>query len=116
LRGVNSGNLTAVRHLIEVGTSINMSDPTVLVLPTALHRCVWEEYIEMAQLLIQHGVIMSPVNHFVVTPLHDAIGGKSEETWVSLLVDAGPIFSQVRQIVIRYLGILQPCSFSWSER
>jgi hypothetical protein len=100
LRAVKAGNLTAVRHFIEVGTSVNMSDPTDDFLPTALHRCVWEGYIEMAQLLIQHGVNMSPVNHFGHTSLHEAIGGKyfghtpmygaigrkSEETWAKLLV------------------------------
>jgi ankyrin repeat protein len=89
LRAVDAGNLTAVRHFIEVGTSVNMSDPTDLFFPTALHRCVLEGYIEVAQLLIQHGVNMSPVNLFGMTPLDDAIGGESEETWVKLLVEAG---------------------------
>jgi hypothetical protein len=89
LRAVKAGNLTAVRHFIEVGTSVNMSDPTEGIFPTALHRCVREGYIEMAQLLIQHGVDMSPVNRFGETPLHKAIGRKSEETWAKLLVDAG---------------------------
>jgi ankyrin repeat protein len=89
LLAVKAGNLTAVRHFIEVGTSVNMSDPTEDTIPTALHRCVKEGYIEMAQLLIQHGVNMSPVNHFGHTPLHKAIGRKSEETWARLLVDAG---------------------------
>jgi ankyrin repeat protein len=103
LRAVKAGNLTAVRHFIEVGTSVNMSDPTDDFLPTALYRCVWEGYIEMAQLLIQHGVNMSPVNYLGLTPLHVLIGRKyfgltplygangrkSETTWVRLLVDAG---------------------------
>jgi ankyrin repeat protein len=89
LRAVDAGNLTAVRHFIEVGTSVNMSDPAELFVPTALHRCVCGGYIEIAQLLIQHGVKMSPVNHFGDTPLHKAIGGKSEEIWARLLVDAG---------------------------
>jgi ankyrin repeat protein len=89
LQAVNAGNLTAVRHFIEAGASVNMNDPTELFLPTALHRCVLEGYIEVAQLLIQHGINISPGNHFGVTPLHDAIGGESEETWVKLLVDAG---------------------------
>jgi ankyrin repeat protein len=89
LRAVKAGNLTAVRHFIEVGTSVNMRDPTDDFFPTALHRCVREGYIEVAQLLIQHGVNMSPVNHFGHTPLHEAIGKKSEETWAKLLVDAG---------------------------
>jgi ankyrin repeat protein len=89
LRAVKAGNLTAVRHFIEVGTSVDMSDPTDDFLQTALHRCVREGYIEMAQLLIQHGVNMSPVNYFGLTPLHQAIGGRSEETWAKLLVDAG---------------------------
>jgi ankyrin repeat protein len=89
LRAVTAGNLTAVKHFIEVGTSVNMSDPTDLYHPTALHSCVEGGYIEMAQLLIQHGVNMSPVNRLGETPLHRALGGKSEETWVRLLVDAG---------------------------
>jgi hypothetical protein len=89
LRAVKAGNLTAVRHFIEVGTSVDMSDPMDDFLPTALHRCVSEGYIEIAQLLIQHGVNMSPVNDFGHTPLHEAIGRKSEETWAKLLVDAG---------------------------
>jgi hypothetical protein len=89
LLAVKAGNLTAVRHFIEVGTSVNMSGPTEGFFPTALHRCVREGYIEMAQLLIQHGVNMSPVNDVGHTPLHEAIGRKSEETWAKLLVDAG---------------------------
>jgi ankyrin repeat protein len=89
LRAVEAGNLTAVRHFIEVGTSVNMSDPTEDLISTALHRCVREGYIEMAQLLIQHGVNISSVDSFGLTPLHQAIGGRSEETWAKLLVDAG---------------------------
>jgi ankyrin repeat protein len=89
LLAVKAGNFTAVRHFIEVGTSVNRSDPTNDFLPTALHRCVWEGYIEMAQLLIQHGVNMSPVNDVGHTPLHEAIGRKSDVTWAKLLVDAG---------------------------
>jgi ankyrin repeat protein len=111
LRAVKAGNLTAVRHFIEVGTSVNMSDPKDDYHPTALHRCVWEEDIDMAQLLIQHGVNMSPVNWFGHTPLHEAIGKKyfgrkplneaigpkSEETWAKFLVDAGTdIFASTR--------------------
>jgi ankyrin repeat protein len=79
----------AVRHFIEVGTSVNMRDPTDLYHPTALHSCVEGGYIKMAQLLIQHGVNMSPVNRLGETPLHRALGGKSEETWVRILADAG---------------------------
>jgi ankyrin repeat protein len=89
LRAVEAGNLTAVKHFIEVGTSVNMSDPTDLYHPTALHSCVEGGYIKLAQLLIQHGVNMSPVNRLGETPLHRALGWKSEETWVRLLVDAG---------------------------
>jgi hypothetical protein len=89
LRAVEANNLTAVRHFIEVGTSVNMGDPTAMFHPSALHICVWHEYIEMAQLLIQHGVNMSPVDSFGYTPLRDAIGRKSEEIWVRLFVDAG---------------------------
>jgi ankyrin repeat protein len=89
LRAVDAGNLTAVRHFIEVGTSVNMSDPKSFMFSTALHSCVWEGYIELAQLLIQHGVNMSPVSNFGETPLHLAIGKESEETWVRLLADAG---------------------------
>jgi ankyrin repeat protein len=89
LPAVKAGNLVAVRHFIEVGTSVNMRDPTELYHPTALHSCVQGGYIEMAQLLIQHGVNMSPVNRFGHTPLHEAICRKSDETWAKLLVDAG---------------------------
>jgi hypothetical protein len=89
LKAVKAGNLTAVRHFIAVGTSVNTSDPREYRIPTALHRCVREGYIEMAQLLIQHGVDMSPVNDYGHTPLREAIGRKSEKTWVRLLVDAG---------------------------
>jgi ankyrin repeat protein len=89
LLAVKAGNLTAVKHFIEVGTSVNMSDPTNDSLPTALHRCVKKGYMEMAQLLIQHGVDMSPVNDYGHTPLREAIGRKSEKIWVRLLVDAG---------------------------
>jgi hypothetical protein len=89
LQAVKAGNLAAVRHFIEVGTSVNMSYPADRFETTALHRCVCGGYIEMAQLLIQHGVNLSPINDFGDTPLHKAIGGKSEETWVRLLVGAG---------------------------
>jgi ankyrin repeat protein len=89
LRAVDAGNLTAVRHFIEVGTSVNISDPAEDFFPTALHICVRKGYVGMARLLIQHGVNMSPVNHFGHTPLYEAIGKKSEETWAKLLVDAG---------------------------
>jgi ankyrin repeat protein len=89
IEAIDAGNLTAVRHFIAVGTSVNTSDPTDDMFPTALHRCVSEGYIEIAQLLIQHGVDMSPVNYFGHTTLMEAIGGESEETWVRLLVDAG---------------------------
>jgi ankyrin repeat protein len=89
LRAVDAGNLTAVRHFIEVGTSVNMSYPADQVDTTALHRCVRKGYVGMARLLIQHGVNMSPVNYFGHTPLYEAIGKKSEETWAKLLVDAG---------------------------
>jgi ankyrin repeat protein len=89
MRAVDANNLTAVRHFIAVGTSVNTSDPTDDFIPTALHSCVAGGYIEMAQLLIQHGVNVSAVNDSGETPLKHAIGRKSEETWVRLLVDAG---------------------------
>jgi ankyrin repeat protein len=89
LEAVDAGNLAAVRRFIEVGTSINMRDPTPGDRATALHSCVRDGNIQIAQLLIQHGVNMSPVNYSGHTPLHDAIGGESEEIWVRLLVDAG---------------------------
>jgi ankyrin repeat protein len=91
LKAVDAGNLTAVRHFIEVGTSVNMSDPTERLSPTALHSCVKGGNIQIAQLLIQHGVNMSPVNHYRQwTPLHYAVSRRpSSETLVRLLVDAG---------------------------
>jgi ankyrin repeat protein len=91
LKAVDAGNVTAVRHFIKVGTSVNMSHMSEYLRPTALHCCVQDGDIEIAQLLIQHGVNMSPENYFGDTPLHDAISlsGESEETLVRLLVDAG---------------------------
>jgi ankyrin repeat protein len=79
LRAVKTGNLMAVRHFIEVGTSVNMSDPTDIYHPTALHSCVEGGYIKMAQLLIQHGVNMSPVNDFGHTPLHRRLVGNQRK-------------------------------------
>jgi ankyrin repeat protein len=96
LEAVDLGNLTAVSHFIEVGTSVNMSDPMERlrpmerVRPTALHSCVLDDNIDLARLLIQHGVNMSPKNRFGWTPLHHAVSGRNgSETWVRLLVDAG---------------------------
>jgi hypothetical protein len=89
LGAVKAGNLAAVRHFIEVGTSVCVSYLWGFFEPTALYKCVSEGYIEMAQLLIQHGVNMSPVQDFGDTPFHNAILGTSEDRWVRLLVDAG---------------------------
>jgi ankyrin repeat protein len=89
LWAVDAGNLTAVRHFIDVGTSVNMSYPADQLDTTALHICVRKGYVEMTRLLIQHSVNMSPVNNFGHTPLYEAISKKSEETWGKLLVDAG---------------------------
>jgi hypothetical protein len=92
LKAVDAGILTAVINFIKVGTSVNMSDPTEPFWPTALHSCVQPGNIQIAQLLIQHGVNMSPVNRFRDTPLHYAfcLEDASEKwTWVRLLVDAG---------------------------
>jgi ankyrin repeat protein len=90
MKAVDAGNLTTVRHFIAVGTSVSMEEPMEYPCPTALHKCVRGGYIEIAQLLIQHGVNISPVNLFRGTPLHQAARlGESSETWVRLLVDAG---------------------------
>jgi ankyrin repeat protein len=85
-----AGNLTAVRHFIAVGTSVNMSDPTQHYRPTALHSCALDKNVEIARLLIQNGVHMSPENHFGCTPLHQVISSTYfSETWARFLVDAG---------------------------
>jgi ankyrin repeat protein len=92
LKAVDTANLTAVRQFIEVGTSVNIcdSDPTERFRATALHSCAHDGNIQIAQLLIQHGVNMSPVNDYEDTPLHYAVCREdSSETWVRLLVDAG---------------------------
>jgi ankyrin repeat protein len=93
---VDAGNLTAVRHFIEVGTSVNMSDTLERLRPTALQSCVQDGNIEIVRLLIEHGVNMSAIYLFGWTPLHYAVSrmyyGESWaicETWVRLLVDAG---------------------------
>jgi ankyrin repeat protein len=58
--------------------------------PAALHSCVLGGNLEMARLLIQHGVNLSPVNDFGRTPMHYAVCLEdSSETSVGLLVDAG---------------------------
>jgi ankyrin repeat protein len=90
LEAVDAGDLTAVRRFIDVGTSVNMRHTMDRLRPTALHSCVQDRNIEMARLLIQHGVNTSPVNDFGWTPLHHVISrSHSSETWVRLLVDAG---------------------------
>jgi hypothetical protein len=87
---VDAGNLNAVRHFIEVGTSVNMSHTAGCLRQTALHSCVQDGNIEIARLLIQHGVNMSAVNHCGWTPLHIAVSGRhSNEKLVRLLVDGG---------------------------
>jgi ankyrin repeat protein len=90
LRAVDTGSLTAVEQFIEVGTSVNISDPTNHSLPTALHSCVTRGNIRMAALLIRNGVNMSVLNGLGSTPLHCAVSGpNSSEALVELLLDAG---------------------------
>jgi ankyrin repeat protein len=62
LEAVDAGNHAAVRHYIEVGTSVSKSDTIVDSHTTALHSCVISGNIEIAQLLIRHGVNMSLVD------------------------------------------------------
>jgi ankyrin repeat protein len=110
-RAVDADNLTAVKHLIEVGTSVNVYDPMSLFLPTALHSCVYRGNIAIARLLIRNGVNISPTNRSGMTPLHWAVAyGKPSEIMVTLLLDAGaqmPIFSHD---TVR-LGPLRSCNF-----
>jgi ankyrin repeat protein len=90
LLAVDSGNITAVRRFIEVGTSVNMIDTTNLFFTTALHTCVYRQNIKIAQLLIGNGVNMARVNGLRWTPLHCAVSAKcSNEALVSVLLDAG---------------------------
>jgi hypothetical protein len=96
LAAVDKGNLTAVGRFIEVGIAVNMSDTMERLRPmerlrvTALQSCRLDENIEMARLLVQHGVNMSPENYIGWTPLHFGVSGRHcTETWVRLLADAG---------------------------
>jgi ankyrin repeat protein len=99
LKAVDAGNVTAVMHFIKVGTSVNMSHKSEYLRPTALHCCVQDGNIEIAQLLIQHGVKMSPVNDFGWTPLHCAVArAHSSRTWVRLLLDAGADISATSEM------------------
>jgi ankyrin repeat protein len=90
LRAVDTGNLTAVRQFIEVGSSVNMQDTRNYDLKTALHRCAASGNIGIAQLLIQNGVKMSPAANGGTTPLHLAVrGSHPSKEMVTLLLDAG---------------------------
>jgi hypothetical protein len=64
LKTVDAGNLTAVRHFIEVGTSVHMSHTMKFNRPTALHSRMMDGNIGIARLLIQHDAKMSPVNGY----------------------------------------------------
>jgi ankyrin repeat protein len=87
---VDSGNFPAVKHFIEVGTSVNMCDPRGGLLPTSLHSCVHRGNIAIAELLIRNGVNMSAPNKWGVTPLHFAVSDMyPNDELVKLLLDAG---------------------------
>jgi ankyrin repeat protein len=91
LQAVDAGSLSAVRQFIEVGTSVNTTDTMAPDWATSLHICACYGHIEIARLLIQNGVDLSPVNESGWTPLHyAAVGGDpSSEAMVRLLLDAG---------------------------
>jgi hypothetical protein len=55
LRAVDGGNLTAVRHFIEAGASVNMRDTMEPLRPTALQSSWRAGNFTIAHLLIQHG-------------------------------------------------------------
>jgi hypothetical protein len=86
LRAVDGSNLTAVRRFIEVGTSVNMKDTTNPRRPTSLVSCVQDGNIEVAKLLIEHGVNLSDADAWGWTPLHHAV---RSESMARLLLDAG---------------------------
>jgi ankyrin repeat protein len=88
LEAVDARNLSAARHFIEVGTSVDMNDKMERDRPTALHSCVLDGNLRIARLLIKHGVNVSAETDFGCTPLHYAVSNQSE-TFVRLLVDAG---------------------------
>jgi ankyrin repeat protein len=92
LLAVDSGDLSAVKQFIEVGTSVNMCDTVDDKLPTALHSCVKRGNIDIAQLLIQNRVNMSAENKEGWTPLYCAAGRfrPPREAMVRVLLDAGP--------------------------
>jgi ankyrin repeat protein len=90
LRAVDSGDITAVRHFIEVGTSVNMCDPVHSLRPTPLISCVEGGNIEIARLLIENGVNPSAANESELSPLHYAVcHSPPNEEMVALLLDAG---------------------------
>jgi ankyrin repeat protein len=90
LREVDAGNYTTVRHFTEVGASVNMTDTIHSFWPTAIHSCVDCGNIAIVQLLIQHGVNVSPANRWGMTPLHYAVSRRHpSEEMVRLLLDAG---------------------------
>jgi ankyrin repeat protein len=53
---VDRCNATAVRQFIEVGASMEITDPKNDPTATALHSCVLTGDVEIAQLLIEIGV------------------------------------------------------------
>jgi ankyrin repeat protein len=90
LRAVDTGNLTAVRQFIDVGTSVDMMDTQHLNLSTALHTCVDNRDIATARLLVENGVNLSAENSFGETPLHCAVSRRdANEEMVKFLLDSG---------------------------
>jgi hypothetical protein len=90
LRAVDLGNITAVRHFLEVGTSVNMCDPNNSFVRTSLFSCLQDGNIEIARLLINNGVNISATNELGWTPLHFAVRHWApSEAMVTLLLDAG---------------------------
>jgi hypothetical protein len=105
LEAIHAGHLTAVGHFIEVGSSVNMSHTVIRVPTTALHSWVEDRNIQIALLLIQHGVNIAHVNHFGWMPSHDVVSGRHcKETWVGLLMDTGADISASSRCVGRILS------------
>jgi ankyrin repeat protein len=63
-----------VRQFIEVGASMEITDPKDGLTAMALHSCVLTGDVEIVQLLIDIGIKVSGANESEFTPLHQAIG------------------------------------------
>jgi hypothetical protein len=73
LRAVDTGNIIAVRHFIDIGISADIRDNVDHRLTTSLHSSVQRGDLATAQLLIGSGVNLSEVNWYQETPLYHAV-------------------------------------------